>query len=953
VATISGNTVTIVGAGTTTITAIQGTTTTYNSSQTTTTFQVNKGTPTFDSFLISTKTYGDASFNITDPSSNSDGSFNYTSSDINVATISGKTITIVGAGTTTITATQAASANYNSSQTTTSFTVNKGIPTFGSFLIAAKIYGAVPFNITNPSSNSDGSFNYTSSDTSVATISGNTVTIVGVGTTTITATQAETANFNSSQTTTSFTVNKSTPIIGTFSLTAKTYLDPSFNITNPSSVSDGTFTYTSSNTGVATISGNTVTIVGAGTSTITATQAATANFNSATKTTTLTVNKANPTYGTFSLPTKTYGDSPFNVPFPTSNSNGLFTGFTQNPLFLGFFSGNTYYITNAGTTTITVNQASTANFNSSSTSASFTVNKANPTLGEFSIAAKTFGNSPFTVTDPTSNSDGTFNYISSNTGVATISGKTVTIVGAGTTTIIATQASTSNYNSAQTTPTFQVNKATPIFGRFFIEDKFFNDGNFTITPPTSTSDGPFVYTSSNTQIVDISGDIAVLTGLGSCTITATQQETSNYLSNQTSSTFNLFPTNNPVFDSFIIPNKNYGNSPFVIPPPNADYVGTYTYTSSNTNIATISGNTITIVGAGKCTITASKPGIFPINGIFTVNKINPTISNLNNITKNSNQTTFQINDPSSNSNGTFEYTSLNPSVATISGNTVTIIKDGLTVIKITQLESNNYFSDTIFTNLYVSKPSPNINNLSLPSQVQYGDIFYVTDLSSNSDGLFNLNSSNNNVAITYNNVIVFVGVGTTTITATQIETSNYTQGQTTKQIECLKATPIYDQYLIPSKTYGDVPFYIKEPSSSSNAPFTYTSSNTSVIDICGNYVTILGIGSSTITVTQPETNLFLSGTITATITVQKQMPTFGPFTIPQKTASDPSFIIVPPTSNSTGNFTFQSNDTVVASISGNVMTINSGNKIVKITATQLETSLYQSKSVDLYMFISG
>lgn len=69
---------------------------------------------------------------------------------------------------------------------------------------------------------------------------------------------------------------------------------------------------------------------------------------------------------------------------------------------------------------------------------------------------KAFGDEPFVITPPTSNSDGTFSYESSNQSVATISGNTVTIVGAGSTTITATQAATDNYSSGSISATFVV-----------------------------------------------------------------------------------------------------------------------------------------------------------------------------------------------------------------------------------------------------------------------------------------------------------------------------------------------------------------------------------------------------------------------------------------------------------------------------------------------------------------
>ena len=68
--------------------------------------------PTLTNFTVSIKRYGDASFNLIDPSSNSPGSFTFTSGSQNVATISGRTVTIVGAGSSVITATQAASGIY-------------------------------------------------------------------------------------------------------------------------------------------------------------------------------------------------------------------------------------------------------------------------------------------------------------------------------------------------------------------------------------------------------------------------------------------------------------------------------------------------------------------------------------------------------------------------------------------------------------------------------------------------------------------------------------------------------------------------------------------------------------------------------------------------------------------------------------------------------------------------
>ena len=83
--------------------------------------------------------------------------------------------------------------------------------TLTDFSVPAKVFGSLPFTITAPKSNSTGPFTYTSSNLSVATISGNTVTIIAPGVTTITAKQAATSDFVSATITAQFTVEQSSP----------------------------------------------------------------------------------------------------------------------------------------------------------------------------------------------------------------------------------------------------------------------------------------------------------------------------------------------------------------------------------------------------------------------------------------------------------------------------------------------------------------------------------------------------------------------------------------------------------------------------------------------------------------------------------------------------------------------------------------------------------------------
>jgi len=187
---------------------------------------------------------GSLPFLLTPPTSNSAGAFTYTSADPSIATISGSTVTVVGIGTTTITATQAADAGYGSRSVAATFTVSQlEPPTIGAFNVPSKMMGSVPFQITPPTSNSGGAFSYTSSTTSVATISGSTITVVGAGTSTITATQAAFGTFASGTATATFTVTANIPAANIASdnfdatagtaLTANGWVAHSSSTTNP------------------------------------------------------------------------------------------------------------------------------------------------------------------------------------------------------------------------------------------------------------------------------------------------------------------------------------------------------------------------------------------------------------------------------------------------------------------------------------------------------------------------------------------------------------------------------------------------------------------------------------------------------------------------------------------------------------------------------------------------
>jgi uncharacterized protein YjbI with pentapeptide repeats len=985
VATVtSGGTVTIVGAGTTTITTTQAATTNYASGSVTASLVVSPIAPTIGALSAPAKNFGDVSFNLTAPSSNSDGAFTYASSVPGVATVtSGGMVTIIGAGSTTITATQASTTNYLDGSVTASLVVSPIAPTIGTLTAPAKNFGDAAFDLTAPTSNSDGAFTYESSDAAVATVtSGGTVTVVGAGSTTITATQASTTNYTGGSVTASLVVSAIAPTIGNLSVPAKNFGDASFNLTAPTSNSDGAFTYTSSAPGVATVtSGGTVTVVGAGSTTITATQAASADGNytgGSSVTASLVVSPITPTYSSISQITKTYStDVSFSltsVMSGVSNSDGAYT-FSSTSDAIDICGGvATILAYTPSAITITATQAASGNYNGAgSTTFALLVNRKVPSYGAFSVPAATYEDVPFSIAPyaPTTDSTGVpFTYTSSEPTVATINsdGTVITIIGQGYTTITASQAAGGNYAASSTTTSFLVNRAAPTFLKAFtITNKTFGDASFSLLPFTEgldNTDGTYHFTSSNAQLVSISevdGVTATILAYTPTPITiyVAIDACGNYAASSTSGTLTVLRAI-PTFGAFTVPAKNFRDASFNLTAPTSDSSGTFTYTSSDAAVATVTsdGGVVTIVGAGSTTITATQE----INGNYTtrdisaslvVSPIAPTIGTLTAPAKNFGDASFNLTAPTSDSSGAFTYTSSAPAVATVtSSGTVTIVGVGTTTITATQAASadGNYTTGSVTASLVVSA---SLSNFTVPAKT-YGDAsFNLVDPETTDNTVgFTFASSNTSVATLSGRTVTIVGAGSSIITASQAATANRGELTISSNLVVSKAQPVITIAAI-TKSYGNPSFRpvptTTNTDTSGGSVFTFSSNNIAVVSMLdATLVRINGIGTATLSITQAASANFTNATSSVVVTVNKGISGFSASTFAleaNKTFGDAAFAITTkPISSSTGAITYSSSDEAVATIrsdgSGNSAITLVGQGTVTFTASQVESALY-------------
>jgi hypothetical protein len=141
---------------------------------------------------------------------------------------------------------------------------------------------------------------------------------------------------------------------------------------------------------------------------------------------------------------------------PFRSSSTAPTGYATYLWSPGGATTNSISVNTAGTTSYSVLVTTAAGCSNTASSVSVTGQLCAPTITTFPNLNKTLYEASFVLSDPTSNSTGSFSYASSNLAVATISGNTVTIVGVGTAVITATQAASAPYETGSITATLTV-----------------------------------------------------------------------------------------------------------------------------------------------------------------------------------------------------------------------------------------------------------------------------------------------------------------------------------------------------------------------------------------------------------------------------------------------------------------------------------------------------------------
>jgi hypothetical protein len=875
-ATISGNKVTVTGTGPVSIKAFQAGSGSYAAATDVVqsfTVAPNPATPppakqsqTISFAALDSTTWGTPTFNLmATASSGLPVVYRVVSGK---AAITNRTVTIYGTGIISIEASQPGDATYNAAAPVVqSFGVGKSNQTITFPAIPDKVFGDAPFDLLATASSSQPvDYRVVSGP---ATVSGSRITLTGTGTVTIEATQAgDTLTNPAVPVQRRFTVStgssggKLAQSISFGVLANKIYGDAPFAIN--AVASSGLPVSLRVTAGPATLSGNTVTLTGTGTVTIEASQAGNATYDAAPVVAqSFTITKAAQVISFGPLANKTYGDAPFAL--NATASSGLPVSY-RVVSGLATLSGNTVTLTGTGTVTIEASQNGDGNFNAapsivqSFTVSSTSITKQAQTISFGTLAYKNYGNPPFVLTATASSGlPVSYRVVS---GPVTISGSTVTITGVGTVSIEASQAGDATYNAA--TPvirSFTIGKANQSITFPTPPNKVYGDAPFALT--ASASSGlPVSYRVVSGQAA-VSGNIVTLTGIGTVTMEASQA--GDNLTNAayplqrsfTVSTGSTMSKQTQTITFEPLANKTYGDPSFTV---NAT-------TSSGLPVsfrivsgpATVSGNTVTITGAGVVTVEASQTGntnygaASPVQQSFTVAKASQTISFAAIPSKTYGDSPFTLNAMASSGLPISFRVVSGP--ATISGNTVSLTGIGTVNIEASQGGNANYNAAAVVTQSFtVQSPSTTTKQA---QTISFGTLAYKTYTSPPFELMATASSG---LPVSYcvvsgpitisGNIVTITGVGTVTIEASQAGDASYNAATPVQRSFTIGKAGQSLSFSTPSnKVYGDPPFALTA-TTTSGLPVQYRVVS-GPATVSGNTVTLTGTGTVTIEASQP------------------------------------------------------------------------------------------------------
>ncbi|WKN43424.1 M6 family metalloprotease domain-containing protein [Tunicatimonas pelagia] len=477
--------------------------------------------------------------------------------------------------------------------------------------------------------------------------------------------------------------------------------------------------------------------------------------------------------------------------------------------------------------------------------------KTDPALAVETVPTKTYGDNSFDL-KVTFQGEGevSFERVS---GPIELSGKQISITGAGTARVKVTVTETDKFTAAEQEIEFQINKATPAIAFTEVTDKTYGDAPFTLQA-TSTPDFPVSY-KVNQGGVTIANNTVTITEAGEVEIEASvagnnkyngAKEVISFVVQKASQTIEFDELDDVVYEA----NKEIR----LTATSDQNLPITFSVVEGGVNLA---GQTLVVQRAGKVTIEASQAGnknfaTASVQQSFEVTKAPQIITFTEIEDKAAGDEPFAL-EATSNADIPVTFTLVSGN-ATLNDNQVTLTGSGEVIIEASNEGNENYLAEQERLSFVVAEPGKQnqvITLGALPDTVKVGE---VVDLEISVSSELNLDIDVAGTAVRNGQSLTFTQAGEVTLTIAQPGNNEYNPARTVTHTfvvvepsEAEKPLGVTTQtitYQEPEDlVFGDAPFPLSVESSS-KLPLTYEVEGPA--EISNGTVTITGAGEVTV-----------------------------------------------------------------------------------------------------------
>jgi hypothetical protein len=887
--------------------------------------------------------------------------------------VTGTTVTAIAAGTCTVTATRAADTNFNAVTATVSITVGKAaqaaltaaaspnlIPVTGSSALSVtggSGTGAVTYAVTVGAAN--------------CSVTGATVRGSAAGLCTITATKAGDANYGLATASVDITVGKAAQ-----SLLTAVAMPLAVSVNAISALSTiggsgaGAVTYAViAGASVCSITGTTLRGSSVGTCTVTATKAGDAMYLDATGTVDVTVGKAVQAPLTLAAAPTTLAANGTSVLAVTGGSG---TGPVSYAVTSGAancaITGNALTALAAGTCSVTATKSGDTNYIDAAASTTLTVTRANQ------VALAASASPTALVTNETSllatsggSGSGAITYtVAAGPTVCSISGSTLRALASGSCTVLATKAADAVYNPATSTVTLSVTKATQAALTASATPTAIALGaTSTLSVAGGFGSGAVTYAvTAGPTICSVVGTTLRGNANGTCTVTATKAADPGY----TAATATVTVTVGKVTQAVLIPTATptsvvIGNNS-TLGTSGGSGTGAVSFAvTTGTSVCAVSGSTLTGIGLGTCTVTATKAGdtTYGSTTAQTLVVVTGGTTPQAALTASASPAAIFVNGTSAlgvsggSGGGGVSYTvTTGSNICALSGTTLTGLAAGTCTVTATKAGDTTYLAATSIVSVTITKASQAILSASAtPAAIVFNGTSALGVSGGSGLGAVSYTvSAGASVCALTGTSLRGIGVGTCTITALKAADAAYDAASATIDVSVSKSPQTaFTLVASPASLLVNGVATLSTSGGAGVGTVSYTvTSGASQCTLAGNQLTATAIGSCTVTATKGADANYDAINATAIITVRASGQTVS-FARPGAQSFASGATVALSASASSGlSVTLTSSTPAACTISGTTATIVAPGTCT-ITATQLGNANYAAASPVTQSFV--